>query len=43
VGNFGNVLFGLHAGNMKFDTQNEEWISIIICITSSVYFSIHHM
>jgi hypothetical protein len=24
VGNFGNVLFGLHAGNMKFDTQNEE-------------------
>jgi hypothetical protein len=30
------VKFGLHAGNMNFNTQNEEWISI--CITLRVYF-----
>jgi hypothetical protein len=33
--------FGLHTGNMKFNTQNEECMSIrlIVCINSTVYFS----
>jgi len=36
---------GLHAGNMKYVTQNEEWINvcIIICIILPVYFSAYHV
>jgi hypothetical protein len=35
----------LRQGNMKFNTQNEEWVGIRIigCIIQSVYFSIHHV
>jgi hypothetical protein len=37
--------FGLHAGNITFNTQNEEWISTCINtrVILSVYFSVHHV
>ena len=34
--------FDLHGGNMKFNVQNEEWISVhkIICVNLLTYFSV---
>jgi hypothetical protein len=36
---------GLLAGNMEFNTRNEEWICMcmIICILLPVYFSTYHI
>ena len=37
--------FGLHSGNIKFHTQNEECVSmsITVCIILPMYFSISHV
>ena len=40
-----SVKFGLHADNMKFDAQNEEWINVRIIISTNIpmYFSVHRV
>jgi hypothetical protein len=37
------AIFGLHAGIMKFNIQNEEWISIHVHIILPVNFSVCHV
>jgi len=35
--------FGLHAGNMNFNTKNEDWIIICTIIIFLLYFSIRNV
>ena len=37
--------YGMYVGNMKFDTQNAAWVSILITIRIILlmYFCVHHV